>query len=89
MYIKTVDRCKKTIVFRGMEFIGNLWNGKTYLDFTYYDKVEFGLRPVTLNILKGSTPQGVKFIIFKRINSAGTLLKGAEIRNALFRGKST
>jgi hypothetical protein len=80
---------KKPLVFRGMEFIGNLWNGKTYRDFTYYDKVEFGLRPVTLNILKGSTPPGVKFIIFKRINSAGTPLKGAEIRNALFQGKST
>lgn len=45
--------------------------------------------PITLNLLQPGTPDNVKFIIFKRINTGGVPLSGQEIRNALNLGKST
>lgn len=74
---------------KDLEFLAETWTGSTYDSMPPYDKMEFGMRTVNMNILKGDTPPNVKFIIFKRLNTGGLELKDAEIRNALFQGKAT
>lgn len=80
---------KNPLVFNGMKFLGDQWNGKNYGDLTYYERVELGLRPVTLNILRVDTPAQVKFDLFRRINALGTPLRAAEVRHAVYQGKAT
>lgn len=78
-----------TLSLNGLEFLQKEFGGKKYSDLTFTEKLEIGLQEISVNILKGTTPESAKFIIFKRINSAGTSLTNQEIRNALYNGLST
>ena len=40
--------------------------------------------PITVNILEQGTPDDVKYILFKRLNTGGVTLKPQEIRTAMF-----
>jgi hypothetical protein len=44
--------------------------------------------PVTVNILGSGTPDDVKYILFKRLNTGGIQLSSQEIRNAVYTGKA-
>jgi len=71
-----------------LEFLTEL-NGKKFnkLDRKYQRRIEdFQL---LCNLVRPNTPADIAFNIFTRINTLGTKLEVQEIRNAMFRGKST
>jgi len=71
-----------------LEFLKEL-NGKKFdkLDRKYQRRIEdFQL---LCNMVRPGTPANVAFSIFKRINTLGSKLEVQEIRNAMYRGKST
>ncbi|MGL4853374.1 MAG: DUF262 domain-containing protein, partial [Phocaeicola sp.] len=43
--------------------------------------------PITVNVLEKGSPDQVKFILFKRLNSGGVPLTDQEVRNAVFQGR--
>lgn len=81
-----VDR---TLRLTGLEFLQKEYEGAMYSQLSFTEKIEIGLQEISVNVLKGTTPPSAKFIIFKRINSAGTPLNNQEIRNALYSGHAT
>lgn len=72
----------------GLQFIGDMHNKYQFDDFSYFEQLDMLMRPVTLNVISGASSSEAKYIIFQRINSEGTQLSPAEIRNALFHGKA-
>ena len=78
----------KKLKLTGLQFLGNLHTKHDYDDFSYYDQLDMSMRSVTLNVISGTASAEAKYIIFQRINSEATQLSPAEIRNALFHGKS-
>lgn len=79
---------KKTLKLSGLELLSNDLYDKTYDDFSYFEQLTIGMRSVTLNVISGDASVEAKYIIFRRINSEGTKLSPAEVRNALFHGES-
>lgn len=79
---------EKTLKLSGLELLSNDLYDKTYDEFSYFEQLTIGMRSVTLNVLSGDAPVEAKYIIFRRINSEGTKLSPAEVRNALFHGES-
>lgn len=79
---------KKTLKLTGLQFLKETHNNRNYEDFSYFDQLEMSMRSVTLNVISGASSTEAKYIIFQRINSEGTKLSPAEIRNALFHGRS-
>lgn len=79
---------EKSLKLTGLELLSNEQYDKKYDDFSYFEQLTIGMRSVTLNVLSGNSSVEAKYIIFKRINSEGTKLSPAEVRNALFHGKS-
>lgn len=76
----------KTLSLTGLEFLGEHYDKWKYDDFPFTDQLNMGMLTVTANVIKGKTPKNVKYILFQRINSAGTPLNPQEIRNALNQG---
>ena len=56
--------------------------------FSYFEQLRINMHPVTLNVISGEASAEAKYIIFQRLNSEGTRLSPAEIRNALFHGEA-
>lgn len=79
---------EQNLKLTGLQFIGKLHNKYQFEDFSYFEQLDMLMRPVTLNVISGASSAEAKYIIFQRINSEGTQLSPAEIRNALFHGKS-
>ena len=78
----------KTLNLTGLQFLSKTHNKRAYEDFSYFEQLEMSMRSVTLNVISGASSAEAKYIIFQRINSEGTKLSPAEIRNALFHGRS-
>lgn len=79
---------EQKLALTGLEFLSKDHIGRRFDDFTYFEQLDMHMRPVTLNVISGASSAEAKYVIFKRINSEATNLRPAEIRNALFHGKS-
>lgn len=79
---------EQNLKLSGLQFLGEMHNKYQFEDFSYFEQLDMLMRPVTLNVISGASSAEAKYIIFQRINSEGTQLSPAEIRNALFHGKA-
>lgn len=78
----------KTLCLTNLELLSNDQYNRTYDQFSYFEQLTISMRSVTLNVLSGDSSVEAKYIIFRRINSEGTVSSPAEVRNALFHDKS-
>lgn len=79
---------EKVLALSGLQFLKSTHDKRSFEDFTYFEQLEMSMRSVTLNVISGASSAEAKYIIFQRINSEGTKLSPAEVRNALFHGRS-
>ena len=68
-----------------LEFLEN-YNGKNYEALSREDQRRISGSKITLNIIQKGTPDDVKYVIFKRVNTAGLQLTSQEIRHAMNHG---
>lgn len=77
---------KKTLRLTGLEYLDMDGMGFDDLDRTLQRSII--MKPITVNLLKKS-PRNVRYILFKRLNTAGLVLTPQEIRNAIYHGSAT
>lgn len=70
----------------GLEFLQDKFEGKLYSEFPFEIKRDIRMLPITVNLLDKGTPNDVKYILFKRLNTGGIELSAQEIRNAVYSG---
>lgn len=78
---------KASLNLTDLEFLGKQYNGVKYADFSFDVRRDFRMLPITVNVLERGTPDAVKYVLFKRLNTGGMTLKPQEIRTAMFQGK--
>ena len=64
-------------------------NGKTFSDLDFKMQGIFEDYQLSFYIIQPPTPERVKYDIFDRVNRGGTRLTNQEMRNALYKGRST
>lgn len=69
-----------------LEFLN--FNGLKYNDLSFELKRDIRMLPITVNVLSKGAPDKVKYILFQRLNTGGTVLEPQEVRNAVFQGKA-
>lgn len=79
---------EQTLSLQGLQFLSKKHGKKKFSDFSYFEQLQMNMHPVTLNVISGAASAEAKYIIFQRLNSEGTRLSPAEIRNALFHGEA-
>jgi hypothetical protein len=72
----------KKLKLHGLEYIKK-FTGKKFDDLTRTYQRRIDECPVTLFLIQPSTPEAVKYSIFRRINTGGLTLNDQEIRNAM------
>lgn len=77
----------KSLKLEGLEFL-NQYHKKNFDDLPFDIQRDMRMLPVTVNLLEKGTPDDVKYILFKRLNTGGITLSPQEIRNAVFIGKT-
>ena len=78
----------KTLELQGLEFLKD-YEGKKYNDLTREDARKISGFKVNIYIIDKQTPKNVKFLIFKKVNTAGLILTPQEMRHALNQGEPT
>jgi hypothetical protein len=70
-----------------LEFLPQFDGGKfKYSDLAFDIKRDIRMLPITVNVVGKGSPDDVKFILFKRLNSGGMELTNQEVRNAVYNG---
>lgn len=73
------------LVLQNLQFLKN-FEGKTFGELERPDIRRIKALKITMNVLRKTTPNDVKFIIFQRVNTAGEPLTQQEMRHALNQG---
>lgn len=66
----------------GLEFLQQ-YEGKTFEELDRTDVRRIHAHKVTLNVIDKGTPKEVKYILFRRVNTAGVQLTPQELRHAI------
>lgn len=75
----------KKLKLQDLQFLHS-FEGKGYDDLDRPEIRRINSLKITMNTLRKSTPNEVKFVIFQRVNTAGEPLKPQEMRHALNQG---
>lgn len=78
---------KQSLTLENLEFLTK-YDGRKFDDLHFEIKRDIRMLPVTVNVLESGTPDDVKYILFKRLNTGGIKLSPQEIRNAVYIGKA-